>query len=697
MLGNTLGSRLATSPALATIARGETSGAVRDDLAKLFATLNQPPPKTTIVPPGGGTTQPRGGEPRVATTGAVRFVSSGATERVSALGASARRAIFEAPTTTGPTLAAPELELTASGFREVLAGARLKGGVADLIQTSGVTPDDVRDSTAIIGEDFRTVTIAERLAPPAATEVRSSAKATNYQSTKTLFDLSKLGLNLNDIQVHGFVSDNERTSRPFGELKEDDLKLLLEDPRPGDAVDEAVFFHDAAHVLEGHIATLRNLEARVAQYRELLRECKERLTALRAVESAIGARLEVVGQNVTEARHGVATARPLRAEELGRLERIVARRKAVLAQHVDVLAYVRPRYFDGLVAVPKVTLDPGLLDSPVPACLTGHDDAPTELTELVALLREAPLAWLRYAGSVLEPLNRVELLHRVVLTARTRVQAMQGLDATAPWVVAQPAGRFGKALATVGQAQVDAIWQQRSVVAELDLRQFVDRSWIESRDAARKLVSLGDVIEGSHGKSAAAAAALAELERIERVATCLWARVGEVLPVVRLAWAEALSQYEPGRSLRTLSALPRWRDVDFRLRHDIEVLAEWLLDRVDPENPAALAWMLDLVRVAILLASHAPVDAIVSGQVPTASPANVGALVPVMIDPARVRVGMHVTFFHGGAAVARGIVEDLVGQRARARIAEAVRADLRLEVGVQAQFTSELRALSLRG
>src|SRR5690606_16025472 len=122
-------------------------------------------------------------------------------------------------------------------------------------------------------------------------------------------------------------------------------------------------------------------------------------------ESAIGARLEVVGQNVTEARHGVATARTLLAEELVRIERIVARRKAVLAQHVDVLAYVRPRYFGGLVAVPKVTLDPGLLDSPVPACLTGHDDAPTELTELVALLREAPLAWLRYAGSVLEPLN----------------------------------------------------------------------------------------------------------------------------------------------------------------------------------------------------------------------------------------------------------------------------------------------------
>jgi hypothetical protein len=272
---------------------------------------------------------------------------------------------------------------------------------------------------------------------------------------------------------------------------------------------------------------------------------------------------------------------------------------------------------------------------------------------------------------------------------------MQQVGFNAPWKVQQPVGRFGKALASVGRAQVDAIWQPRAQIAQLDLRRFVDLSWIESRNAARHVVSLGDIIEGNHGKSAAAAAALAELERISKVSACLWARVGEVAPVVRLAWAETLSQYEPGRSLRTLSALPRWREVDFRLRHDIEVLAEWLMDRVDPAQPSALSWMLDLVRTAILLASHAPVDEIIAGHVPQDSPAHPGTLVPVAIDPTRVRIGMHVTFFDGKAAVARGIVEDLVGDRARARIAESVRDDLHLQKNVTAHFTTALRAMAV--
>jgi hypothetical protein len=645
MLGNTLATRLATSPVLATIAKGETSGAVRDDLTKLYVNLQGPPPGAT--------------RPPIESVAGLRSITSITSAFESA-------ATLESPLLTG-------------------------------IGAGGMTADDVRDSTAVTGgDDFRNVTIAERLAPAAATEVRASAKATNYGNVQTLVGLADLGLNLADLPIHGFAEGKDRVSKRFGELKPETLEGLLGDPEPEENADEASFFHDATRVIEGHVATMRNLEGRVAQYRVILRYCRTVLAQVRALEAKIAARMAVVVDELTERRQAVATAKALLAEEVARLARIVARRQAVLAQHVRELAYVRPRYFDGLTAVPSLSLDPGLLESPVPACLSGHADAPAELDDLVNLLREAPLAWLRHAGPALDHLDRVELLHRLVVTSRTRVQAMTQVGFAAPWTVQQPAGRFGKVLAAVGRAQVDAIWQPRSLVADLDLRKLVGLSWIESRDAVRQVVSLGDLIEGGHGRSAAAAAALAELQRINQVSACLWARLGDVEPVIRLGWADALSQYEPGRSLRSLSVLPRWRDVDFRLRKDLEVLAEWLMDRVDPARPDAIAWMLDLVRTAILLASHAPVDEIIAGHVPTEAAAHPGALVPVAIDPSRVRIGMHVTFFHGGQAISRGVVEDLVGDRARARIAESIRDDLRLDTTVRAQFTSQVKLLGGR-
>jgi len=72
--------------------------------------------------------------------------------------------------------------------------------------------------------------------------------------------------------------------------------------------------------------------------------------------------------------------------------------------------------------------------------------------------------------------------------------------------------------------------------------------------------------------------------------------------------------------------------------------------------------------------------------VPTPSPAGPGHLVPVIIDPVRVKVGMRVQFFQGHDVVAHGIVEDLLGERARARIAEAVTPELRLDAKTRARF-----------
>jgi hypothetical protein len=687
VLGNTLATRLAVSPALASIAKGETSAAVRDDLARLTGVLKGPPVADRIAP-SDSAPAPR------ASSVIGTAVRAGVT-RTTTFEAARRLAVLEREP-------AADIELGPAGLRRP-AGLRVPAEPRAPAprEPERATVDSVHESGAVIGgAEFRTVSVAERLAPAVSTEIRNAAKATNQATADSLIALHGLGLNIGDLKINGAAPTTGRGRGSFTikDALADSGRLgtLLGDPPADTHDDESVYFNDAATVLEGHIVTLRNLEGRVAQYRAVLNDCRQVLAHVSQLDSAVESRLAEVQHELTERRHAIATARALLADEVARLARITARRRAVLAQHVEMIAYARPRFFDGLLAVPQLPLDPGLIDSPLPACLSGHADAPDAIDQLLLLLREAPLSWLRYARAVLDPLDRIELLHGLVLTARNRVQAMAVNGFDAPWAVQPPAGRFGPILAKVARAQVDAVWQPRAAIAQLDVRRFVGLSWQESREAASHVVSLGDVIEGSHGRSAAAQAALAELDRIGKVSACLWARVGDVEPTIRLAWAEALSQYEAGAGLRKLSALPRWRDVDFRLRNDLEVLSEWLVDRADPTRVEAVGWMLDLVRTAILLASHAPVDEIIAGHVPTPAPAHPGALVPVAIDPRRIRIGMHVTFFHDNAAVARAVVEDLVGDRARARIAEAVRDDLRLDAGVRAHFTARPQIL-LRG
>src|SRR5262249_54018073 len=58
MLGNQLGTQLATSPALAAIARGDSAVAVRQDLAKFYATLHQPAPAPAAPARAGGAGTP---------------------------------------------------------------------------------------------------------------------------------------------------------------------------------------------------------------------------------------------------------------------------------------------------------------------------------------------------------------------------------------------------------------------------------------------------------------------------------------------------------------------------------------------------------------------------------------------------------------------------------------------------------------
>jgi hypothetical protein len=177
---------------------------------------------------------------------------------------------------------------------------------------------------------------------------------------------------------------------------------------------------------------------------------------------------------------------------------------------------------------------------------------------------------------------------------------------------------------------------------------------------------------------------------ISRVAACLYGRFGKVAPQVRLAWAEQLSQYDDPVNLRNLASLPRWDAIEYLDRRELQGLADWLFERVDATEPQAVALMSDLVRLCILLASHAPVNDIVAGHVHQAVVVQPGARVELAADVTKVRVGMQVLLYAesagGPEVVARGVVEDLGDGKAAARVVQAARPTVNLSVNARVQF-----------
>ena len=75
----------------------------------------------------------------------------------------------------------------------------------------------------------------------------------------------------------------------------------------------------------------------------------------------------------------------------------------------------------------------------------------------------------------------------------------------------------------------------------------------------------------------------------------------------------------------------------------------------------------DVVRVSILLASHAPVAEIVAGQVRTPQNAQVGGVVDVDLDRGRPRIGMKVGIYTAGVLSVQGVVRDISGARRASR------------------------------
>jgi hypothetical protein len=177
------------------------------------------------------------------------------------------------------------------------------------------------------------------------------------------------------------------------------------------------------------------------------------------------------------------------------------------------------------------------------------------------------------------------------------------------------------------------------------------------------------------------------LDHVTRVATCLYTRFEAVRPALRLDWAERLSQFDEPVNLRSLTNLPRWGEIDYLDRRELQSLVDWLFQQINPRQSEAIAFLSDLVRLSLLLASHAPVNQIIAGRVVRPTTVRPGGRVQITIDPLQVRIGMPMLVYSTlNTVVAQGIVEDLNGGLAAAKITQTTQANLELTESTRVQF-----------
>ena len=117
----------------------------------------------------------------------------------------------------------------------------------------------------------------------------------------------------------------------------------------------------------------------------------------------------------------------------------------------------------------------------------------------------------------------------------------------------------------------------------------------------------------------------------------------------------------------------------------MQELVDWLFLRINDAQPEAWRLIDDLVRTCLLVASHSPVNQILSGHVQQDTPLQPGGQVKV-VPPMGVKIGMHVLMYKGADVVARGVVEDLSAGVAATRIIHTTKNET-LAQGARVQFT----------
>lgn len=557
-------------------------------------------------------------------------------------------------------------------------------GPGTTIPTAGIaTGGRAIASSVLFGRN-----ILERLdnSPPAFDASANADRATREAMRTVLYIHDDLGLSLDGIVFPPRLFNRSRTNPPLPPQAPVTITVIREEIRrwleegiwnhefDADVDDntEAGFFANAVKRLEELVALLRIAEARLTAYEAAVDLMREAIDGLRGTQAAIGVRLHQLQDEIDELRHDTRVARALEREETVRAVRLNAQRRQVISEHVPFLVFRRPRTVEALRVPPTAPVEPLVASNAIPDCLDDHSATPDQLAAMAELMHDMPINRLKIGESTVSAIDKREPL--VTLTDLALHLAQTPLPKSwDPFAGTTSTDHIGLALRRRFVAHRQATESLRTLRGQrVAATHYRTHSWSRLRSLVLENATIGDVLRAPHGRHDSVQQLSEELAAITRVATCLYERFQEVPPVVRLGWVTLVSEEdEDAPALSDLSILPKWEEVERLRRADLQSLVDWLCSRFDSAFDDGMAYVNDLVRVALLLSGHAPVRQVLDAIVVAPQPTTPGGFLRLQLDPSRVRIGMHVELFRDAArrdAVARGVVDDLADGAVAVRV-----------------------------
>ncbi len=450
---------------------------------------------------------------------------------------------------------------------------------------------------------------------------------------------------------------------------------------------EATLFSVGVRVAEQHTMLLRALEARVQQYSDFVTLCTNALTNIQNNVQQAQTYTTQLNNNLLQDRQNVAFTSALLSDETLRVQSVNIQRQQVLATSVQLIAYTRARTLDAIDTAPSRQLVPANVTNPVPACLQQSVAIPPEIREIVGQLREAPVNWLPSVSSQVGSLERPILLQQLAFSVQSRATQLLQLPLL-PSSAAGESGVYAPTISTVYTANQRVFRGFMMQRASIQPSALFNLSWSNQVANVQSIAAVNDLIsaESVHTEISNAVARL--IQQISSVTTCLYTRVSIALPIDRLAWAEYLRGAGLSVQLQSLGILPSWNQLSYSDRQQMQMLVDWLFLQIDSTNSSAMAFMSDVVRTAILLASDVPIDNIISGNIIARTQPAIGGIVSLNLPSERISSGMYVNLYSGATLAARGVVSDLDNTTVSATVTDVFSPGTYLETSDTAHFTT---------
>ena len=712
ILGSSDATALAVSPIVSQIAAGESAAVTASNLQSyLSSILPENSPVTSTTPPPTTTANPFA--PRLSmkllNTGVLKFQPS---------------STFSAQISVNPVsgISAGALQTVRTAASSGITARVLSGAAATAFQTSApgtvsqpATPSDITSQSPLVGAqlNLRTLTIAQRMADPPSQEGIFYATGNRVALLQLLADLD---LTIDDLPIlvdtppvlnPPATSTTQAAGAPpavvpmplIRDLRDAASRNLIFQAvlNPSIAVaqgvdpDEGDLFSTGIHVLEQHTSLLRSVEGRIQQYQDFLSLCSSTLTSVQTFLTPGAVAARATGERPRPGSPG----RGLHHHAAQRRNGAREQRKRTTLLHTGELCAVRglhppPHAADGRrrgsqpAARARQHREPR---AELPATVRGHSGGAAR-DRLAAARCARKLAALG-GGAAQQTRTPQPAAGSGVPACRSARRSLLTLPPRTSSAASEP-GVYAPVIASLFSANQTSVRSFQTERAAFQPAQLVNLSWAAQVSVLQGIASAGDLLSSDSVHAEVSQCHFApDAADFQRRHLSLRARLpgapGGPAGLGRISARRRSHDpvAEPGRAAELESAglCNPAADAD---AGGLAVPA----DRYH-HPAAAVSFMSDVVRVAILLASDAPVNAVIGGAVTLTTTPTVGGVVSLTLPSERIAQGMYVQLFSAGTLAAQAVVTDLDTAAVRATVTQVYQTGVTLQANDLAHFTSQ--------